>query len=116
MTTPGFSVLLNSFIIWLIVINPLSKYPLMLTPINISIETVLFKVVRIRSKFSRNFYSIISRTMLSFLFVYILIIFSKFYFLKLNLNFFLKFFVFFYILKKKKKNSKFFFYFYYTLF
>ncbi|GBB94132.1 hypothetical protein RclHR1_00230010 [Rhizophagus clarus] len=78
MSTPGFSVLLNSFVIWMIVINPLSKYPLMLTPINISIEVVFFKIVFIGSKFSRTIYTIISRTFVSFLIVYTSIAFPEF--------------------------------------
>ncbi|CAG8796301.1 14601_t:CDS:2, partial [Cetraspora pellucida] len=38
MSTPGYSLVLNSIVVWLIVINPLSKYPLTLIPINLSIE------------------------------------------------------------------------------
>ncbi|CAB4376666.1 unnamed protein product [Rhizophagus irregularis] len=78
MSTPGFNVLLNSIVIWMIVINPLSKYPLMLTPINISIEVIFFKMVSVGSKFSRNVYTIISRTFVSFLILYTSIIFPEF--------------------------------------
>lgn len=94
MSTPGFSVLLNSIVIWMIVINPLSKYPLMLTPINISIEVVFFKMVLIGSKFSRTVYTIISRTFVSFLILYTSIIFPEFDRAMVSLNFLLKKFPF----------------------
>ncbi|CAG8750198.1 23830_t:CDS:2 [Dentiscutata erythropus] len=38
MSTQGYSLFLNSVVVWLIVINPLAKFPLTLTPINLSIE------------------------------------------------------------------------------
>ncbi len=73
MLTPGYSVVLNSIVVWLIVINPLSKYPLTLTPINLSVELEFLKLPLayqlLSFKIGRFFYIIISRTLLSFVII-----------------------------------------------
>ncbi|OZJ05932.1 hypothetical protein BZG36_01225 [Bifiguratus adelaidae] len=43
MTTPGYSPILNQLAVWLIVVNPLTKYALTLNPINVTVEIWLFR-------------------------------------------------------------------------
>ena len=78
MSTPGFSVLLNSIVVWLIVINPLCKYPLLLIPINQSFEIGFFRMMTLRSKYWKRFFIIISRTLLSFIILSISILLPEF--------------------------------------
>src|ERR1044071_8507166 len=78
MSIPGFSVLLNSIVVWLIVINPLCKFPLILLPINQSIEMGIFGAIPFRSKIWRSVYVIISRTLLSFAVVTVAIFLPEF--------------------------------------
>ncbi|CAI2169502.1 18938_t:CDS:2 [Funneliformis geosporum] len=74
MTTKGFSVLLNSIVVWMIVINPLSKFPLVVTPINLIFEIGFFKIPFVyqlfASKVAKSFYIIISRTILCSLVIF----------------------------------------------
>ncbi|CAG8489848.1 1528_t:CDS:2 [Scutellospora calospora] len=68
-------------ILWLIVINPLSKYPLTLTPINLSIEVTAFRINMIglfRSKIIRFLFIILSRSLVSFVIIGTSIIFPGF--------------------------------------
>ena len=78
MSTPGFSVLLNSIVVWLIVISPLCKYPLVLMPINQCLEIGFFRMVTLRSKDWRRFFIIISRTLCSFMILSISILLPEF--------------------------------------
>lgn len=82
MATPGYSLLLNSIVVWLTVISPLSKFPLMLTPINLSIEVAYLKIHRTRDLFRSNIaqklFILLSRTILSLLVVSTAIMFPRF--------------------------------------
>ncbi|RHZ53542.1 hypothetical protein Glove_441g63 [Diversispora epigaea] len=82
MVTPGYSLFLNSIVVWLTVINPLSKYPLTLTPINLSVEVTFLNIpylrILFRSQIVKTVFMIISRTFISFLVVSTAILFPKF--------------------------------------
>ncbi|CAG8829006.1 22847_t:CDS:2, partial [Gigaspora margarita] len=81
MSTGGYSLFLNSIVVWLIVINPLAKYPLTLTPINLITEETFFRT-KIGSFFKSNIvkrlFIILSRSLVSFVIVGTAIIFPGF--------------------------------------
>ncbi|CAG8438396.1 9833_t:CDS:2 [Acaulospora morrowiae] len=82
MATSGYSLLLNSILIWIIVINPISKFPLTVTPINISVEITLFRIPYMheifRSRFSKLLVIILSRSFVSFIIFCTAVIFPGF--------------------------------------
>ncbi|CAJ0839144.1 3959_t:CDS:2 [Entrophospora sp. SA101] len=82
MLTKGYNDFFNSLVIWFIVINPLSKYPLTITPINLNIELFIFKISFINRWFkhgiTKKILIILCRTSLSLLILGIAIIFPKF--------------------------------------
>ncbi|CAG8435541.1 7793_t:CDS:2 [Funneliformis mosseae] len=82
MKTKGFSVLLNSIVVWMIVINPLTKFPLVITPINIIFEVGFLRIPFVyqffASKVAKNFFTIISRTILCSLVIFTAIFLPEF--------------------------------------
>ncbi|CAG8499900.1 1109_t:CDS:2 [Ambispora gerdemannii] len=82
MSTPGYNVLVNSFVVWLIVINPFSKYPLGLQPINEALEISVSRVSYMHYFFSpqkRRYISrMVLRTLLSGFIVTTAIVFPDF--------------------------------------
>ncbi|RIB17298.1 transmembrane amino acid transporter protein [Gigaspora rosea] len=81
MSTEGYSLFLNSIVVWLIVINPLAKYPLTLTPINLITEETFFQTKIgsfFKSKIVKFLFIILSRSLVSFIIIGTAIIFPGF--------------------------------------
>jgi hypothetical protein len=82
MNTPGFNQALNRVAVWLIVINPFTKYALTLSGVNITIELSIFRHPAFssltRSKLSMRLVQFVSRLLISSLVVLIAILFPAF--------------------------------------
>ncbi|KAG2171796.1 hypothetical protein INT43_008176 [Umbelopsis isabellina] len=82
MQTPGFNQVLNKLAVWLIVINPFTKYALTLSGVNFTIELSIFRHPSCaninKSKITMRLIQLISRLLVSSLVVLIAILFPAF--------------------------------------
>ncbi|CAO3662369.1 unnamed protein product [Umbelopsis ramanniana] len=82
MATPGYNQLLNKLAVWLIVINPFTKYALTLSGVNFTIELSIFRHPSFSSltknKFAMHLVQFISRLLVSSLVIVIAILFPAF--------------------------------------
>ena len=83
MSTPGYWRPLNSFIIWLVAINPIAKYALTLNPINLTLELAYYSTPRIEDWLNsgrgrRTALKTISRISVSIIVLFIAIRFPEF--------------------------------------
>lgn len=83
MATPGYIKILNEFVIWLVAINPIAKYALMINPINLTVEITYQSISSVENWFNkgrgrRSAAKVISRILVSSLVVAIAIQFPEF--------------------------------------
>ncbi|RHZ74068.1 hypothetical protein Glove_227g73 [Diversispora epigaea] len=83
MATPGYFKILNQFVIWLVAINPIAKYALMINPINLTLEISYYSIPNIENWFNkgrgrRSAVKVISRMSVSLVVVLIAIQFPGF--------------------------------------
>jgi amino acid permease len=82
MATPGYNQLLNKLAVWLIVINPFTKYALTLSGVNFTIELSIFRHPAFasftKSKFAMRLVQFVSRLLVSSLVIIIAILFPAF--------------------------------------
>jgi vesicular inhibitory amino acid transporter len=82
MHTPGFNLVLNKLAVWLIVINPFTKYALTLSGVNFTIELSIFRHPALgsitKSKLSMRLVQFVTRLLVSSVVVLIAILFPAF--------------------------------------
>ncbi|KAG9285039.1 hypothetical protein G9A89_009849 [Geosiphon pyriformis] len=64
MNTPGYNILVNSVIVWLIVVSPLSKFPLCLQPLNVALEVTVFRISFLHGLFNNRWGRFVGRLIL----------------------------------------------------
>src|SRR5437588_11338525 len=78
MSTKGYNDILNSLVVWFIVIGPLSKYTLTITPIFLSTELFTLEILFNRLFKHKMIFIILYRTLLSSLILGTAIVFPEF--------------------------------------
>jgi amino acid permease len=76
---PVYSRFVNRLTIWLMVINPITKYGVNLIPLNANVEQIYGPLIDCCSESVREFIRISGRTIISFLVVFVAIVFPEFH-------------------------------------
>jgi len=76
---PVYSRFVNRLTIWLMVINPITKYGVNLIPLNANVEQIYAPLIECCSEGVREFIRLSGRTIISFLVVFVAIVFPEFH-------------------------------------